>query len=295
MLLLTLFIICFSLNPKIFCTFAVQMRSYSLNINGRLFDLGTPKVMAVVNATTDSFAFSCTNISEAEILSMTAQAIAQVADIIDVGGCSTRPGAQPVTAEEEWRRIDIALRAIRRTYPDAVLSVDTFRADIARKAVERYHADIINDVSGGSDPNMFSIVAELAVPYVLTYASPLASDKPVSVQVLEFLVRKADELHRLGVRDVIADPGFGFNKSEEQNYELLKYLNDLCYADLPILVGISRKSMFYKPLQTTPDSDMALTATIAANAMALKNGANILRVHDVAAAKTTIDIIRRII
>ena len=265
----------------------------TINIRGKLLSLTHPLVMAIVNATTDSFAFSCTNISEAEILRVAAKAMQEGADIIDVGGCSTRPGSEPVSAEEEWRRLDITLRAIRKTYPQAILSVDTFRADIARKAVETFQAAIINDVSGGADSNMFATIAELGVPYVLTHNRKL-TDGDIVVQVLDFFVRKADELHRLGVKDVIADPGFGFNKTEAQNYDLLRRLSDLKHAQLPLLVGISRKSMFYKPLQTTPDSDIALDATIAANTLALKSGANILRVHDVLAAKTTIKTVERL-
>lgn len=271
------------------------MRQYTLNIRGRLFDLDTPKVMGIVNATTDSFAFSCTNISEAEILAMTAKALAEGADMIDVGACSTRPGSTPVSAEEEWRRLETALGAIREHYPDVILSVDTFRADIARRAVEKYHADIINDVTGGEDTDMFATVAELGTPYILTHAQPLPSDRPAVVAVLDFLVRQCDRLHRMGVKDVIADPGFGFNKTEQQNYDILAHLNDLQHAELPILVGLSRKSMFYKPLQSTPTSDTALAATIAAHTVALQKGANILRVHDVQAAKTTISVTQRII
>lgn len=265
----------------------------TINIKGHLFSLDEAKVMAIVNATTDSFAFSCTNISEAEVLAVAAKAIREGTDIIDVGACSTRPGAVPVSAEEEWHRLEIALRAIRGVYSDVIMSVDTFRADIARRSVEQFGADIINDVSGGSDEQMFATVAELGVPYVLTHSQPLTEDLPVEVQVLNWLVRKADELHRMGVKDVIADPGFGFNKTEAQNYRLLAHLSDLKHADLPLLVGVSRKSMFYKPLQTTPDSDQALAATITANTMALQAGAKIIRVHDVEPAVTAIRVIQR--
>ncbi len=269
------------------------MQAQRINIKNQLFSLGEPKVMAIVNATTDSFAFSCSNICEAEILSMTAKAISEGADMIDVGACSTRPGSKPVSPEEEWRRLEMALRAIRNIYPDVILSVDTFRADIARKAVERFGVNIINDVSGGADEQMFPTVAELDTPYILMHSTPLPSDLPVSVAVLDFFVRQSDVLHRLGVKDVIADPGFGFNKTEEQNYQLLAHLSDLLHADLPLLVGVSRKSMFYKPLQTTPDSEAALAATIAANTLALGAGAKILRVHDVQAAKAAITVVTK--
>jgi len=271
------------------------MIDYSININGHLLSLRHPQIMAIVNATNDSFAFSCTNICEAEILAMTAKAVAEGADIIDVGACSTRPNSTPISEEEEWRRLTIALKAIRCGYADLTLSLDTFRASIARRAVEQFRVDIINDISGGADKEMFATVADLGVPYILTHNAPLNTDIPVSVQVLNFLVRKADELHRLGVKDVIADPGFGFNKTETQNYELLTHLADLRYAQLPLLVGLSRKSMFYKPLNTTPDSDVALAATIAANTIALQAGASILRVHDVEAAKAAITVIEKTI
>ncbi len=254
-----------------------------------------PKVMAIINATTDSFAYSCSNISEAEILAATAQAISDGADIIDIGACSTRPGSTPVLLEEEWRRLEIALRAVREHYPEAIVSVDTFRADIARKAVERFGADIINDISGGSDPEMFQTVADLGTPYIYTCFSPIPSDVPVSAAVLENIARQSDILHKMGVKDVIADPGFGFNKTEEQNYELLAHLSDLQHAELPILVGLSRKSMFYKPLGTAPTSDITLAATTAAHTLALQNGADILRVHDVAAAKAVIKTVSKTI
>ena len=259
----------------------------SLNIRGRLLSLERPLVMGIVNATDDSFAFSCSHISEAEVLTVAARAVQEGADIVDVGGCSTRPGSKPVDAAEEWRRLEIALCAIRGAYPEAVLSVDTFRAEIARKAVEKYGVGIINDVSGGSE-EMFGTVADLGVAYVLTHNAPLTDERPVSVQVLEFLVRKSDELHRMGVNDVIGDAGFGFNKTEAQNYALLRDLGDLRHTGLPLLVGLSRKSMFYKPLGVTPDSDTALAATIAADTLALQSGAKILRVHDVSAAVATI-------
>ncbi len=271
------------------------MVEMTINIRGKLLSLATPKVMAIVNATTDSFAFSCSNISEAEILAVTARAVSEGADIIDIGACSTRPGSTPVPPEEEWRRLEIALRAVKEHYPEAVLSVDTFRAEIARKAVEKFGVDIINDVSGGTDPEMFATVAETGTPYILTHCAPLPQDVPVSVAVLEHLVRQSDVLHRLGVKDVIIDPGFGFNKTEAQNYELLAHLSDLQHAELPILVGLSRKSMFYKPLETTPASDITLAATTAAHTLALQNGADILRVHDVAAAKAVIKIVSKIV
>ena len=240
--------------------------------------------MAIINATTDSFAFSCSNISEAEILALATKALAEGADILDVGACSTRPGSTPVDETEEWRRLEIALRVIKSTYPEAIVSVDTFRGSIARSAVEKYGVDIINDISGGIG-EMFDLVAELGVPYILTHNAPVDDMLPVSVQVIDNLVRKVDELHRLGAKDIIVDPGFGFNKNVEQNLDLLEHLKDLEIIGLPILVGLSRKSMFYKPLGVEPTSDEALQATIEANKKAIANGANIIRVHDVAKNK----------
>ena len=263
------------------------MSAPAINIRGKLFSLAQPRVMAIINATTDSFAFSWTNISEAEVLAMAAKALSEGADILDIGACSTRPNSTPVDEAEEWRRLQIALRAVRSAYPEAILSVDTFRASIARRAVAEYGVDMINDISGGIG-EMFMSVAELGVPYILTHNAPVDDSLPVSVQVIDNLIRKVDELHRLGVKDVIIDPGFGFNKSVEQNIELLDHLSDLQIIGLPILVGLSRKSMLYKPLGVEPTSDEALQATIEANKKALALGANILRVHDVAANKEII-------
>jgi len=247
--------------------------------------LDTPKVMGIVNATPDSFAFSCTNISEAEILGFAAKAVNEGADILDIGACSTRPGSEPVDEAEEWRRLKVALKAIRGVYPEAIVSVDTFRASIARRAVEEFGADIINDVSGGKDAQMFATVAELGVPYILTHNRVPESD--VVADVIDFFVQKADELHKLGVKDVIADPGFGFGKTCEENWELLGKMKDLQMVQLPLLAGISRKSMICKLLATTPQAESALRGTIAANLTALENDASILRVHDVKEAKET--------
>lgn len=283
------FLLIFFVFSKIFCTFASRMSEVSINIKGKLLSLTRPKVMAIVNATTDSFAFSCTNISEAEVLSVAAKAVAEGADIIDVGACSTRPGSEPVSEAEEWRRLSIALKAIRGAYPNAVVSVDTFRAEIARRAVTEFGADIINDISGGADEHMFATIAELGVPYILTHNRE-SQNEDIIAELIDFFVQKADELHRLGVKDVILDPGFGFSKTLEQNWHILANLKDLQMIQLPILVGLSRKSMIYKLLETTPQANNTLTGTIAAQTIALQNGASILRVHDVKEAKETIKI-----
>ncbi len=274
------------------------MKSSLINIGGRLLSLEHPCVMGIVNVTPDSFAISCRTMAEDEIIACAGRALQEGAAILDIGGYSSRPGADCIDVEEEWRRVETALRVIRSRYPDAVLSVDTFRAEVARRAVTQYGVQIINDISGGElDPLMFQTISRLPVAYVLmhmrgtpetmaamTYYSNLLSD------VLAYFVQKVDTLHQLGVRDVIIDPGLGFAKTVEQNYDLLRHLSMLQVLELPILVGLSRKSMINKVLQSTPQSASALTGTIAANMLALQGGANILRVHDVQAAVDTIKI-----
>ena len=263
----------------------------TININGKLLDFTTPKVMAIINVTTDSFARHCTNITEAEILRWAAEAMSEGADILDIGGCSTRPGSVPPSEEEEWRRVRLAASAIRREWPEAVLSVDTYRSGIAKRAVLDYGVNIINDVSGGQfDDAMFDVVADVRVPYILTHTRA----KPDTMQqhtdytdlmseILGYLQERVDRLHRMGVADIIIDPGFGFAKTIEQNYELLRKLDYLKVLGLPILAGLSRKSMITRVLDITPDE--ALNGTTALQMLALHNGANILRVHDVKEAK----------
>ena len=266
----------------------------TININGQLMDLTSPKVMAIINVTTDSFARHCTNITEAEVLRWAAEALSEGADMLDIGGCSTRPGSSAPTEEEEWRRVRLAARAIRREWPDTVLSVDTYRASVARRAVEECGVDIINDISGGQfDDQMFQTVADLRVPYILTHTRAMPDTmqqhtdyQDLMSEVLGYLQERVDRLHRMGVADVILDPGFGFAKTVEQNYELLRKMDTLKALGLPILAGLSRKSMIFRPLGITPDE--ALTGTIALQMLALTNGANILRVHDVKEAKQII-------
>ena len=266
----------------------------TININGQLMDLTSPKVMAIINVTTDSFARHCTNITEAEVLRWAAEALSEGADMLDIGGCSTRPGSSAPTEEEEWRRVRLAARAIRREWPDTVLSVDTYRASVARRAVEECGVDIINDISGGQfDDQMFQTVADLRVPYILTHTRAMPDTmqqhtdyQDLMSEVLGYLQERVDRLHRMGVADIILDPGFGFAKTVEQNYELLRKMDTLKALGLPILAGLSRKSMIFRPLGITPDE--ALAGTIALQMLALTNGANILRVHDVKEAKQII-------
>lgn len=266
----------------------------TINIKGRLLDLSAPKVMAVINVTTDSFARHCTNITEAEVLRWAAEALNEGADILDIGGCSTRPGSTAPSEEEEWRRVRLAASAIRREWPETILSVDTYRASVARRAVEEQGVDIINDISGGQfDDRMFETIADMHVPYILTHTRAMPDTMQqhtdyadLMSEVLDYLQERVDALHRMGVADIILDPGFGFAKTTEQNYELLRKMEYLKVLGLPILAGLSRKSMITRPLGITPDE--ALTGTVALQMLALVNGANILRVHDVKEAKQVI-------
>lgn len=263
----------------------------SIKVHSRLLDLSSPKVMTIVNVTPDSFYTSWGECSDEVLLSNVQLAIDQGADILDIGACSTRPGSTPVTAEEEWQRLSHALQLIRSCFPKAIVSVDTFRATVAEQAL-RLGADIINDVCGGNDEEMWKVIARHNVPYILTYAQEIQSQGEVKdydytmSHVLDYFQSRLDALHRMGVADVVVDPGFGFGKTVEQNYRILDQLDILSVLHAPILVGISRKSMLYKPLYATQEE--VLPATVAANMLALERGAHILRVHDVEAAKQAI-------
>lgn len=271
--------------------------SYTINAGGRLLDLQTPVVMGILNATPDSFYAGSRTQTEAEIAARVHQIVDEGAGIIDVGAYSSRPGADDVPAEEEARRLRHALDIVRREAPDAIISVDTFRADVAKMCVEEGGAHIINDISGGTlDKNMFRTVARLRVPYILMHiqGEPHTMQQAPHYDNLEqevflFLSQRVDQLRQLGVADIILDPGFGFGKTLAHNYELMNRLEDFREFDLPLLVGISRKSMIYKLLGTTPVE--ALGGTIALNTIALMKGAHILRVHDVRAAVETVRIV----
>lgn len=271
--------------------------SYTINAGGRLLDFQTPVVMGILNATPDSFYAGSRTQTEAEIAARVHQIVDEGAGIIDVGGYSSRPGADDVPAEEEARRLRHALDIVRREAPDAIISVDTFRADVAKMCIEEGGAHIINDISGGTlDKNMFRTVARLRVPYILMHiqGEPHTMQQAPHYDNLEqevflFLSQRVDQLRQLGVADIILDPGFGFGKTLAHNYELMNRLEDFREFDLPLLVGISRKSMIYKLLGTTPAE--ALGGTIALNTIALMKGAHILRVHDVRAAVETVRIV----
>ena len=273
------------------------MNKKTLNCNGKLICITRPLVMGIVNVTSDSFYDGGRYPTETDLLKRCENIIDEGGDIIDVGAVSTRPGAQDVEFKEEWRRLDKALGVLRKHFPDSIISVDTFRSDIAQKAVENYSVDIINDVSGGSfDDRMFETIASLNVPYILTHIQGTFStmqENPVYNNLMEELIRYFSErvhrLHRLGVKDVIIDPGFGFGKTITHNYEILRRLSDLKIFDLPVMVGVSNKSMIYKLLET--DARHATNGTTAVHTLALLGGADILRVHEVKEAVECVKIV----
>lgn len=264
------------------------MSSKIINIKGKLCDLSHPVVMGILNITPDSFFDGGKYFSESDkIKARIDQILTEGGKIIDIGAYSSRPGADDVSEDEEYRRLARAFDVIAANYSDLTISVDTFRSGIARKAVLEFGADIINDISAGEiDKNMFTTVAELNVPYILMHMQGRPADmqdSPTYADVVEdivlYLSRKVMELRQLGIKDVIIDPGFGFGKTLEQNYALLNRLEAFDVFELPLLVGISRKSMIYKLLNKTPQE--SLNGTTVLNTLALTKGASILRVHDV--------------
>ena len=266
---------------------------YMLNCNGKLLSLDTPQVMGILNATPDSFYAGSRTQTEREVAERVTQILAEGGSIIDVGGCSTRPDSTPPDEGEEMERLRMALSVVRREAPDAVVSVDTFRPDVARMAVEEYGADIINDVGGNSQLSivnsqfsMFRMVSRLGVPYIYM------SRQPDIRQILLDCASVVDTLRSLGQKDIVIDPGFGFGKTVDENYAVMQQLEDLWMLHLPVLVGVSRKSMIYKLLQT--DASAALNGTTALHAIALMKGASILRVHDVKAAVETVRIVGKL-
>ena len=268
-----------------------------INVNGRLMDLSEPQVMGILNVTPDSFYAGSHGVTEGYIIDRIHQIMNEGASIIDIGACSTRPGADQVSAEEEMSRMRMGLELIRKHRPDAIVSVDTYRADVAKMCVEEYGAAIINDISAGQmDKDMFTTIARLGIPYIIMHMKGTPKDMQVNPEYDHFLKEvfyyfseKVQRLRDLGVKDIIIDPGFGFGKTLEHNYELMNHLEDLSLFELPLLVGVSRKSMIYKLLGTTPVE--ALNGTTALNTVALLKGAHILRVLAVREAVETVRII----
>jgi dihydropteroate synthase len=271
-----------------------------INAGGKLIDLETPKVMAILNITTDSFYKGSRYNSDKDILNAAAGMLEEGADILDVGGYSSRPGATDISAEEESKRVLNGIRLISRELPQAIISVDTFRAAIAREAITECGAHIINDISGGeADKEMFPLVQKLNVPYIIMHmkGNPRTmQDNPVYDDVVADILRWVGErifrLQTAGVKDIILDPGFGFGKTTEQNFEILTRLSDFSVAGLPLMVGLSRKGMIWKTLGITPDD--ALNGTTVLNTVALTNGADILRVHDVKEAVQAVRLVSKI-
>ena len=272
----------------------------TINIRGRLLDLSVPQVMGVINVTPDSFYPASRKQSENEIINQCRQILDEGGTMIDIGAQSTAPSSSFLTAEKEAARLMPALKHIRSEFPTAILSVDTFYADVAKQAVEEYGVNIINDISGGQiDERMFPVVAQLQVPYVLMHMRGVPQtmqqfthyDDFIQDIIYYFSERKA-KLNLLGVNDVIIDPGFGFSKTLSQNYELMAYLKYFHIFEEPLLVGISRKSMIYRLLGTTPEE--SLNGTSVLNTVALLSGAAILRVHDVKEAVECVKIVGKI-
>ena len=270
---------------------------YTINVRGRLIDLGSPKVMGILNCTPDSFYAGSRKQTEHEIAERANQIISEGGTMIDVGAFSTRPGAQEVSEEEEMTRLKAALKTVRSVQPDAIVSVDTYRPAVARRCIEDWGADIINDVSEGGitgivntpiheAENMFDVVGELKIPYILM---------SVKSNLHDMMIAFADEVQQLrdrGAKDIILDPGFGFGKTLEQNYEIYNGMEQLAALHLPLLVGISRKTMIYRLVGGDPST--ALNGTTVLNTAALLKGAGILRVHDVREAVEAVQIVSAI-
>jgi dihydropteroate synthase len=266
-----------------------------INIKGKLIDLCTPKVMAILNVTPDSF-YAKSRFSVEQVVEKAGEMLNLGATFIDIGGYSTRPRAEDISVEEELNRVLPVIEAIHQNHPEAVISIDTFRSEVARQAVVA-GASVVNDISGGNlDEKMFETIAQLDIPYIMMHSRgnpqtmmKLTDYQDVTNDVIKEIQKKISQLRQLKVKDIIIDPGFGFAKNIQQNFEMMQNLERFSILDLPVLVGISRKSMIWRSLQIT--SDEALNGTTVLNTIALQKGAKILRVHDV---KETIEIIKLI-
>ena len=269
-----------------------------INAGGKLIDLSVPKVMGIINITPDSFYQGSRVTGDKEIIETAVKMTEEGADILDIGGYSSRPSAEDITAEEEGRRVLNAIKLIRKELPDAIVSIDTFRVEIAKEAVSDYGAHIINDISGGgADEKMFGVVSKLNVPYIMMHmkGNPRTMQEnpeydDVVAEILLWSGSRIVKLQNAGVKDIILDPGFGFGKTIKHNFEMLDRLGDFAIAGLPVLVGISRKSMIWKSLSVTPSE--ALNGTSVLHAVALLKGADILRVHDVKEAIQAVRLIQ---
>lgn len=270
-----------------------------INVNGRLMDLSEPQVMGILNVTPDSFYADSRAETERDIIDRLHQITSEGASILDIGAYSSRSDAEHISTEEEMNRLRTGLDLVRKHQPEAVVSVDTFRADVAKMCVEEFGAAMINDISAGQlDAAMFGTIAQLGVPYIIMHMQGTPQNMQMNPhydhllkEVFLYFAERVQKLRDLGVKDIIIDPGFGFGKTLEHNYELMNHLDEFRLFELPLLVGISRKSMIYKLLGTTPEE--ALNGTTVLNTLALMKGANILRVHDVKAAKETVTLVKK--
>ena len=273
------------------------LSSKYINVNGSLLDLSGPCVMGILNITPDSFYAGSRMQTEAEIAARAQQILDEGAGIIDIGAYSSRPNAENVSPREEMDRLRMGLEILRKTQPGAVISVDTFRADVARMCVEEYGVAIINDIAAGEmDTDMFRTVAELNVPYIMMHMQGTPQNMQqhphydnLLKEVFLYFAQKVQQLRDLGMKDIILDPGFGFGKTVEHNYELLAHLEEFRVFELPLLVGVSRKSMIYRLLGNTPQD--AVNGTTVLDTICLLKGADILRVHDVREAVETVKIV----
>lgn len=276
-------------------------KSISINCNGKLIDLSYPQVMGIINITPDSFYSKSRVSNENQVLLKVQQMLDDGASIIDLGAYSSRPGAAHISKSEEWDRLKTHLNNIRKQFPDIIISVDTFRSEIAQMAVNEYQVDIINDISAGEmDAKMFETMARLNVPYVIMHMQGNPQNmqnepqyEHLMKEVFLYFAQKIETLKSMGVSDIIVDPGFGFGKTIDHNYELLSKLDEFKIFELPLLVGVSRKSMIYKFLDASPEE--SLNGTTVLNAFALQRGANILRVHDVKEAKETVKLYQKMV
>jgi dihydropteroate synthase len=270
-----------------------------IRIRGKLLDLTTPKIIGILNITPDSFYDGGRYTDKAGLMARIEKMLYEGADIIDIGAYSSRPGAPEVSTEEEMHRLIVALEPIRKKFPEIILSVDTFRSDIARKVIEDYQVDMINDISGGQiDPGMMDTIAEMKIPCIIMHmrGTPQTMQQHTDYddlikEVIRFLGKQVSSLLGKGASDILLDPGFGFSKTVEQNYALLANLDAFRILELPIVVGISRKSMIYKFLDIKPDE--AMNGTTALHMIALEKGADFLRVHDVKEARQAIKLFVR--
>ena len=275
-------------------------KNLSLNLGGKIMDLSTPRVMGIINATPDSFYDGSRVPGPEEAVEKARKMIEQGADILDVGAVSSRPGSEEISETEELERLSPVLEALRGNFPDIPVSVDTWRSGVVKSVKERFGIHMINDISAGTlDSEMFATIAKLGIPYIMMHMQgtpPTMQDEPaydnVVDELLQFFAERVYKLRKLGVNDIIVDPGFGFGKTQEQNYKLLSEFDSFRILELPLMAGISRKSMIYKLLESEPDQ--ALNGTTAAHMAVLLKGARLLRVHDVAAARETVKIFQQI-